>query len=53
MLNYFFKKINLSFRKQQNIEVKYFKINSIKDELREPIIVKVAGIQNRIVSPTN
>ena len=37
----------------KNIEVKQFKINSIKEELREPRIVKVAGIQNRIVTPTN
>jgi hypothetical protein len=32
--------------------VKNFKINSIKEELRESTIVKIAGIRDIIVSPT-
>lgn len=47
------KKETKKVAESKNIEVKHFKINSGKEELRDPRIVKVAGIQNKVVAPTN
>lgn len=38
--------------KNSDVEVKHFRINSEKEENRDPRIVRVAAIQNKIVLPT-